>query len=122
MSDTLGTACTRDARLENYAAELTRAAYPLMLRHGMRGSWIEVELGLWRALAETVRRWARQRPPAGSPDELKVWRQGLLVELTESAIDVAVEYGIKGARLEVEVGLYRTLRLAVRRHTIRSPE
>jgi hypothetical protein len=115
MSDNPGAACNRDTLLENFAAELTSAVYPLALRHGMRGSWITVELGLWRALAQTVKKWAWKRPPTGSEDEHKVWREGFLVDLTESAFYVAVKHGIKGSLLEVELGLYRTFRLVVRR-------
>jgi len=114
MSDNHGASCNRDTLLENFAAELTSAAYPLALRHGMCVSWIKVELGLWRALAETVKKWARERPPAGSSDELKVWREGFLVDLTESAFYIAVKHGIKGSLLEVELGLYRAFRLVVR--------
>src|ERR1700678_690096 len=62
MSDNHRAACNRDSLLENFAAELTSAAYPLALRQGMNDSWIKVELGLWRALAETVEKWARERP------------------------------------------------------------
>jgi hypothetical protein len=116
MSDNHGPACNRDTLLENFAAELTSAAYPLTLRHGIkRGSWIKVELGLWRVLAETVRKWGREGPPAGPPDELKAWQDGLLVDLTESAFYVAVKYGIKGSLLEVELCLYRAFRLVIRR-------
>jgi hypothetical protein len=71
MSDKHGASINRDTVLENFAAELTSAAYPLTLRHGMRGSWITVELSLWRALAETVKKWGRERPSAGPPDEFK---------------------------------------------------
>ena len=54
MSDNHGAPCTRDRELENIAAELTGAIYPIVLRHGLRVSWLDLELGLWRALAETV--------------------------------------------------------------------
>jgi hypothetical protein len=116
MSDNHRVSCDRDTLLENFAAELTSAVFPLTLRLGMRGSWITVELSLWRALAETVKRWARERPAAGSPDEFKAWKEGLLADLTESAFYVAVKHGIRGSLLEVELALYRTFRLVVRRH------
>ena len=116
MNDIPDTTRDRDTRLENFAAELTSAVYPLVLRRGLKDSWIKVELGLWRALAETVKRWARQRPPAGSADEFEAWREGLLVDLTESAFYVALKNGIKGSLLEVELGLYRAFRLVIRRH------
>ena len=115
MSNNQDTANNRDMLLENFAAELTSAAYFVALRHGMAGSWINVELGLWKALAETVKKWARERPPAGSPDEIKVWREGFLVDLTESAFYIAVKHGIKGSLLEVELGLYRAFRFVIRR-------
>jgi hypothetical protein len=115
MSDNQGASCNRDTLLENFAAELTSAVYPLALRYGIRDSWIKVELGLWKALAETVKKWARQWPPAGSSDEFEVWREGLLVDLTDSAFCVAVIHGIKWPLLEVDLGLYRAFRLVIGR-------
>ena len=66
MSDNHGTPCTRDPQLENIAAELTGAIYPLVLRQGLRVSWLDLELGLWRALAETVKKVGRNTslPPS----------------------------------------------------------
>ena len=86
MSDNHGTSSDRDDLLDNFVAELTSAAYSIALRHGLRSPWFEVELGLWSALAATVKKWADERPPAGSPEEVKVWQEGLLVDLTESAL------------------------------------
>jgi hypothetical protein len=115
MSSNYGAAGNGDILLDNFAAELTRAAYSVALKHGMTGSWIKVELDLWRGLAETVKKWAWEWPPAGSSDEFEVWRNGLLEDLTESAFYVAVKHGIKGSLLEVELCLYRVFRLAIRR-------
>jgi hypothetical protein len=115
MSDNPRATCNRDTLLENFAAELTSAAYPLVLRHGTRGSWIKVELALWRVMAETVKKWAREGPPPGPSDEFKVWREGFLVDLTEGAFYIAVKHGINGSLLEVELGLYRALRSVLRR-------
>lgn len=72
-------------------------------------------MGLWRALAETVKKWAQEKPPAGSSDEFEVWRQGFLVDLTDGAFYIAVKDGIKGSLLEVELDLYRAFRLVFRR-------
>jgi len=47
----------RDTVLEALAAELTEAAYAVALRHEGPGSWIDLELNLWRALGETVQKW-----------------------------------------------------------------
>ena len=52
-----GTIRDRDTYLENLAAGLTDAAYPVALRHGVAGSSIDLELDLWKALRETVQRW-----------------------------------------------------------------
>ena len=40
--------------------------YPLVLRHGLRVSWLDLELGLWRALAESVKKVGRDTslPPS----------------------------------------------------------
>jgi hypothetical protein len=115
MRDSRCISSNRDILLENFAAELTCAVFPIALRHGMMGSWIKVELGLWRALAETVRKWARVRPPRASSDEFRVWWESLLADLTENAFGVAVKHGIKGSLLEVELGLYRAFHLVIRR-------
>jgi hypothetical protein len=115
LSDISDTGRDRDIGLEDFAAELTRAVYPLVLRRQPKDLWVKVELGLWKALAETVRRWARQRPAAASTDELAAWREGLLVDLTEGAFFIALKSGIKRSLLQLEVGLYRAFRLAIGR-------
>jgi hypothetical protein len=117
MSDNLGAVRNRDTLLEDFAAELTSAAYPLALRQGIRGSWIEVELGLWKALAETFRKRAGDWPPTGSPGEFKTWLRVLLADLTESAFCVAVKHGSKGSFRELELGMYRAFRLVIRRRS-----
>ena len=50
----------RDVLLETFAAELTRAAYCVALRHQTRGTWLDLELGLWRALADKVKTWGQE--------------------------------------------------------------
>jgi hypothetical protein len=117
MNEIADTAQHRDVRLENFAAELTSAIYPIVLRRGGKESWLHMELSLWRALAETVQKWARRRPPAASSDEFEAWRDGLLVDLTESAFFIAVRNGIKGSLLDLELRLYRAVRLVTRRYS-----
>jgi hypothetical protein len=53
----------RDALLETFAAGLTRAAYSVALRHGKGGTWVDLQLDLWRALTETVKKWGWESPP-----------------------------------------------------------
>jgi hypothetical protein len=54
----------RDALLETFAAELTLAAYHVALRTRTQGTWLDLELDLWRALADTVKTWGGNCPGA----------------------------------------------------------
>jgi hypothetical protein len=51
-----------DALLETFAAELTLAAYHVALRTRTETAWLDLELDLWRALADTVKTWGSQLP------------------------------------------------------------
>jgi hypothetical protein len=44
-----------DTRLETFVAELTRVAYRVALHTRTQGTWLDLELGLWKALAERVK-------------------------------------------------------------------
>jgi hypothetical protein len=57
MNEDVKTPVNRDSLLEAFAAELTHTAYRVALRTGMQGTWLDLELGLWRALADTVKTW-----------------------------------------------------------------
>jgi carbon storage regulator len=46
--------------LDAFTAELSDAAYQLALRHGLADSWVDLEQGLWGALATTVRDWSKR--------------------------------------------------------------
>jgi hypothetical protein len=50
----------RDGFLETFVAELTLAAYRVALRTRTQGTWLDLELGLWSALAEKVKRWDQE--------------------------------------------------------------
>jgi hypothetical protein len=62
MSDNHGACCNRDTLLENFAARLTRAAYSVALRHGLGHKWLDLELELWEALKETVKKSGKEPP------------------------------------------------------------
>jgi hypothetical protein len=66
MNGDLKTPVNRDAVLECFAAELTLAAYRVALRTRTRGTWLDLELDLWRALADTVETWERELSRADS--------------------------------------------------------
>jgi hypothetical protein len=57
----------RDAQLETLSAELAQAAYRIALRTQARGTWLDLELDLWRALADTVKTWRGNCPGADNP-------------------------------------------------------
>ena len=57
MNRNVKTPANRDAPLETLAAELTLAAYGVALRTRTEGTWLDLELDLWRALADTARTW-----------------------------------------------------------------
>jgi hypothetical protein len=63
MSDNPGAPRDRDTPLDSFVAELTRVAYRVALRHGTAGAWVDLELDLWRALADVVRGRERGSPP-----------------------------------------------------------
>jgi hypothetical protein len=67
MPDNARTPADRDALLEKFAAELTCAAYHVALRHGAAGMWLDLQLDLWQALADTVKQWGRKSPPGQMP-------------------------------------------------------
>jgi hypothetical protein len=57
MNRNIQTTVNRDALMETLAAELTLAAYRVALRTRTEGTWLDLELDLWRALADTARTW-----------------------------------------------------------------
>ena len=56
-----GNPVDRDALHEAFAAELTLAAYHVALQSRMQGTWLELELELWRALVEKVKAWGQEK-------------------------------------------------------------
>jgi hypothetical protein len=114
VSDDDRTIPDRDIRPEDFAAELTAAVYPHVLRRGPKDRWIKVELALWRALTQTVEEWAGKRPPATCSLAFEAWRDGLLVNSTRSASSIAQKSGIEGSLVELKLDLYRAVRLVTR--------
>jgi hypothetical protein len=55
MNQDFRTRVNRDALLETCAAELAFAAYRVALRTRAQGNWLDLELDLWRALADTLK-------------------------------------------------------------------
>ena len=57
---TAGTISDREAFFENLSAELTNAAYPVVLRHGVGEKWLDLELDLWKAVTESLQKMDRE--------------------------------------------------------------
>jgi hypothetical protein len=49
-----------DEALEDFAAELTEAAYPIALRRGVGTRWLDLELEIWKVMSKAVKKWDRQ--------------------------------------------------------------
>ena len=113
MTDTHEATRDPDTRLDDLAAELTSAVYSVLLRHGLKGSWVRVQLALWRAFAATVKEWA-QRWPAASSGESDAWSEWFLADLTECASAVAGKDGIEGPHSELERGVSTSFRRVLR--------
>jgi hypothetical protein len=56
------TCVDRDAPLDRLAAELTVAAYRVAVRTHTESTWLDLELDLWRAMADTVETWGKTWP------------------------------------------------------------
>jgi hypothetical protein len=67
MNSTARTARDRDTSLGTFVAELTTAAYGVALRHGAGHSWLDLQLEMWRALTDTVQKWAGDRRQSEDP-------------------------------------------------------
>jgi hypothetical protein len=50
--------------VEDFVAEVSLAAYCVVLQHGVGDEWLDLELDLWKALGETIKNRYRQ---AGLP-------------------------------------------------------
>jgi hypothetical protein len=60
-----------EQNLDTIAAEMTDAAFAVALQHGAGQHWLELELDLWKALTDTVRKYAPDLSQAGiNPDVL----------------------------------------------------
>jgi hypothetical protein len=46
--------------LDDFVADLTETAYPIALRHKGGEKWLDLELDLWRAMAQTVKKWQQR--------------------------------------------------------------
>src|SRR5205814_767099 len=79
-------------QLTSFAADLTDAAYAVALRHGIAGSWIDLQLDVWRVIARTIAEEERESSPSTATTEFNALRDGFLSELTRAACDTALRH------------------------------
>jgi hypothetical protein len=96
----------RDAFDEDWAAELTTAAYVVALRHCATNQWLDLQLELWRALSAAVAAGASANGPIFRAEDF-------LAELAYVAYRIALPYGCRPSFLDLELELYQTLRHTV---------
>jgi hypothetical protein len=96
--------------LASLAADLADAAYKVVLRHGVGGSWIDMQLDVWRALAATFSDSGWRAAELSSAIEVDEWRESFLSQATDAAYRTALRHGVQGSFLEVELELHGALR------------
>lgn len=50
--------------VQDIAAELTAAAYPLALQHKPGERWLDLQLDLWHAMQRTLEKWQQRTSQA----------------------------------------------------------
>jgi hypothetical protein len=107
LNATLTTDTDRDILFADFAAELTAAAHSVALRRGVGGRWLDLQLDLWRVLAEAVKRCGQKQ--TGGPGSA-VRREAFMAELTNTAYRTSVRYGVQGSFRDVLADLERAFR------------
>jgi hypothetical protein len=90
--------------IDRLAGELTDLAYHLVLRQGVKGFSVDVELAIWKAIDDTLREMLQpllagtaQTPPAVAI---------VLVRLTKAVYQAALRCGFIGTFADMECGLW----------------
>jgi hypothetical protein len=95
-------------RREAFVGELTEAALAALADHHVAGRSLDLEVHLWKRLAQAIDELSTG--PHGADDN---WEHRLGV-LTRAAYEVALEHGFAGAFLELEMNMWAKLRWVVR--------
>ncbi len=93
----------RNAFHDEWAAELTMAAYLVALRYCAANQWLDLQLELWRALSATV-------AEGGGANRLVFRAEEIVAEFAQVAYQIALPYGRRQSFLDLELELYQTLR------------
>ena len=92
---------SRQRARESLVADLTEAALRVTARHGVEGSSVDHEIELWNVLGHValVRTGEASRRRA----------DGLVAEMTDAAYRVALDHGIRGSFVDLEMDLWQAL-------------
>src|SRR5438128_681411 len=86
---------------EDIAAVLTEAALPVVQRHGVDSSSVEVELGLWQALSGALRAQRGRAVPTSA-------------DLSDAAYRAVLGLHPRGPFVDLELDLWQTFRTVAR--------
>lgn len=114
MRDSRATSLDERTLPTHWAADFADAAFLVLLRSGVGGSWTDLRLDVWRALASSINKCAEQKSFAlAGPDDVQPWREALAAEVSDAVYRSALRRGLQTSFLAVEVGLYRALRRVI---------
>jgi hypothetical protein len=85
--------------LEECAAELTEAAFPVAANHGMHGYSVDLELQVWKAIEKALNK-----------ENLRPGRDEVLAHASDAIYRVALANGLDGPFLDLELELWHALR------------
>jgi hypothetical protein len=92
---------SRERAREALVAELTETALRVTARHGVEGSSVDHEIELWNVLGHV----AQNRTGQASRRRT----DGLVAEMTDAAYRVALDHGIRGSFVDLEMDLWQAL-------------
>jgi hypothetical protein len=95
-------------RREMFLAELSGAALAVMALHGVRGSFVDLEVRLWNRLERSLDRLA------SDPMAIQEGWEHRVAALVEAAYGAALEQGAGGPFLDLELALWKEFRRVVR--------
>ena len=101
--------------LSELLADLTDAAYRAALARGLRGAFVDAELGVWKALCRTLAEAGRQGRLFAGAAGWGAWQERLVGELTAAAYEALQAEGVTGPAVDLELALWHALGDGLRR-------
>jgi hypothetical protein len=95
---------TVQALKDRLAGELLDLAYPVVLRQGIQGSSVDVELAMWHTIDDTLREMLQ--PLVAGADRTPLTCDFVLARLTKAVYQAVRRLGFRGSFADVEFGLW----------------